>query len=178
MTSAEHLSDVPRAFYACPLNRDDPNKCKFFQWEDELPAKTPQKGDGQASNGRALGGPAQTLGQSPHARFGKPNATASPSARPPPTPPRVDSGSDEIEELDWDKVDTEEMERDAIASTPKSSQKSDLSNTLPDAVGGTSFQDRLKAVAGDAEKKRKREDSETPKKAMPDPQASSAFGAF
>ncbi|OCF32969.1 hypothetical protein I317_04315 [Kwoniella heveanensis CBS 569] len=186
-----------RAFYCCPLPRDDPKRCKFFKWHDEI----------FPSGANTLGGPAtpsaggstraaslvqatnQTLGQSPQARYGRPlggacattSASTSAFGRPStstttPTRPRApvieideeeNEDEDELEEIDWDKVDAEEMERVAIASTPGSSQPA--SQRTPTHVRtaiensssrGTSLTDRLKDAAGDTLGKRSRDDTE------------------
>ncbi|WVF71333.1 hypothetical protein IAT40_006136 [Kwoniella sp. CBS 6097] len=133
-----------------------------------------------------------TLGQSPQARYGRPlgnpsstpRSTAGPSTavvtttlattpiasrtRPPAPVIEIDGDEDEdedeMEEIDWDKVDADEMERVAIASTPGSSQPA--SQRTPTHVRnatdnssrghGQSLTDRLKDAAGDALGKRSR----------------------
>jgi hypothetical protein len=150
-------------------------------WADEVEAKTPQKvpnTGGQVLGGQTLGGAAgpsrtvgsgQTIGQSPQARFSKPIRSS-------PAPvTRALSESDDIVELDWAKVDTDEMEREAIASTPGSSQRTEKSSATPSLTTGTSFQERLKAVTEESGLKRKREeDEETPKRPQVDLQVSKA----
>jgi hypothetical protein len=151
---SEGLTD--RAFYTCPLNRDDPQKCKFFKWEDELNiiSTTPQKPN-PPNAGR-------TLGQSPH-------TTRTPVKTAP--PPQI-SAEPEVDEIDWDKVDTDDLETQAILSTPGSSQRASQQTpkTVPaPAPGSASFQDRLRAAVDDGVNKRKRDDEEqTPKRARVD----------
>jgi hypothetical protein len=136
-----------RAFYTCPLNRDDPNRCKFFKWEDELDSTTPQKPKPIQAAGR-------TIGQSPQTLRTPVKANTAPKAAEP-----------VIDEIDWDKVDTDELENQAILSTPGSSQQASQGQT----PGSTSFQDRLRAAVDDGVNKRKREDEEqTPKRAKVD----------
>ena len=146
-----------RAFYTCPLNRDDPKKCKFFKWEDELDnatSTTPQKPNPI--------GAGRTLGQAPQ-------STRTPmKAAPPPSK----NAEPEVDEIDWDKVDTDDLETQAILSTPGSSQRA--SQQTPKAAptpapGSGSFQDRLRAAVDDGVNKRKRDDEEqTPKRARVD----------
>jgi hypothetical protein len=148
---------IYRAFYTCPLNRDDPNKCKFFKWEDELDttSTTPQKPNPP--------GAGRTLGQS--------SQTTRTPVKPAPQPSR--NAEPIIDEIDWDKVDTDDLENQAILSTPGSSQRA--SQQTPKTAqaptpGSASFQDRLRAAVDDGVNKRKRDDEEqTPKRARVDP---------
>lgn len=107
----------------------------------------------------------QTLGQSPQSRFGKPT-TPIPSrivAVPitPRTGPTANIIGDEDEEIDWEKVDTDDLEREAIASTPASSQRTDQGE--PGSLGRpgtqTSFADRLRAEEYNSGKRKRDEDS-------------------
>lgn len=59
-----------------------------------------------------------------------------------------------VGEIDWDKVDTDSLEREAIASTPGSSQS-------------TPAQSRLLAAVEDGLKRKRQDDEETPKRAAP-----------
>jgi hypothetical protein len=84
---------------------------------------------------------------------------------------------DEVNEIDWDRVDMYDIEREALASTPKSSQRTDeASATLgrSEDEQGT-FNARLRGAV-DESMKRKREGDETgflPKRmALSDAQAS------
>ncbi|WVQ99533.1 hypothetical protein IAU59_006669 [Kwoniella sp. CBS 9459] len=186
-----------RAFYCCPLPRDDPKRCKFFKWHDELiPSSsntlggptTPSGGSTRAAT--LVNATNQTLGQSPQARYGRPLGSASTfasasnttsashapliSGRTPtrPHPPVIeidedgDEDEDEMEEIDWDKVDADEMERVAIASTPGSSQPASqrtpthIRTAMVTATSGTSLTDRLKDAAGDTLGKRSRDAEE------------------
>jgi hypothetical protein len=147
-----------RAFYTCPLNRDDPKKCKFFKWEDELESTTPQK---PATSNL---GPGRTLGQSPQ-------ATRTPVKK---TPSNLSTRGAEVdvEEIDWDKVDTDDLETQAILSTPGSSQQASQGRAAgpASAPGSSSFQDRLRAAVDEGMGKRKRDDEEqTPTRARLDP---------
>jgi len=153
---------MDRAFYTCPLNRDDPQKCKFFKWEDELniASTTPQKPNPP--------GAGRTLGQNPQ-------TTRTPVK---PVPPPKTSAEPEVDEIDWDKVDTDDLETQAIMSTPGSSQRASQQTpqqtpkTAPapaSVPGSASFQDRLRAAVDDGVNKRKRDDEEqTPKRAKVD----------
>jgi len=155
-----------RAFYTCPLGRDDPNRCKFFKWEDELSQTTGNhdersRGSPLANNNR------QTLGQSPQARFGRPAAATTPNANRVGQlyTPQSDAKDEIDDEIDWEKVDTDEVEREAIASTPGSSQRTDPLNAGAGSAQGTSFQDRLRAAVDDGVKKRKLDEEEqTPRR--------------
>ncbi|WVR06899.1 hypothetical protein IAU60_003935 [Kwoniella sp. DSM 27419] len=172
-----------RSFYCCPLPRDDPSRCKFFKWHDELfsgsdSAAAPGTPSGstraatlvQATNHQ------NTLGQSPAARYGRPLGASgttvpaapvtTPSARrviPPPPPPGAEEDEDEMEEIDWEKVDADEMEREAIASTPTSSLatpshlRTVSTTTGVHAPGSVTFAARLREVAGDSLGKRARD---------------------
>jgi hypothetical protein len=62
---------------------------------------------------------------------------------------------EEVDDIDWDKVDTDSLERDAIASTPGSSQQRPGENN-------ETLQERLLAVSPLATK-RKRDDDDTPR---------------
>jgi hypothetical protein len=78
-----------------------------------------------------------------------------------------------VDEIDWDKVDTDDLETQAILSTPGSSQRASQQTpkTAPvPAPGSASFQDRLRAAVDEGVSKRKRDDEEqTPKRARVDP---------
>ncbi|ORX35747.1 hypothetical protein BD324DRAFT_631497 [Kockovaella imperatae] len=111
-----------RSFYACPLSRNDPQRCKFFQWADESEKTTvATPGEGHRLGGRQLQTPPQT------------------------------------HEIDWSKVDTDKLEREASAS--QSSQQ---------AVNTTPLNERLSSLA-----KRKTDDEDvTPVKRIHlDPQS-------
>ncbi|WWC89163.1 uncharacterized protein L201_004081 [Kwoniella dendrophila CBS 6074] len=187
-----------RAFYCCPLPREDPKRCKFFKWHDELfPLSSnhgagPSTPSGSTRASQLVQKTNQTLGQSPTARYGRPLGSASTSTYPPnnniPARPteivtiedddeELNTEEDEMEEIDWDKVDAEEIEREAIASTPGSSQRT-TSQQTPTSItpsGGVSFTDRLKNAVDDGLGKRRREDEDsqevdrTPKRSANDP---------
>ncbi|WWC70158.1 uncharacterized protein I206_104105 [Kwoniella pini CBS 10737] len=182
-----------RAFYCCPLPRDDPNRCKFFKWHDEIspldsnrPGPSTPSGSTRAS--QLVERTNQTLGQSPAARYGRPFGsgpsttstsplkTSSTRIQEPVIVDDDDEDEDEMEEIDWDKVDAENLERDAIASTPASSQHTASQQTPNSAsLGGViSFADRLMNAADDGLGKRRREDDSTevdrtPKRSANDP---------
>ncbi|GFZ46717.1 hypothetical protein JCM24511_03937 [Saitozyma sp. JCM 24511] len=172
-TAGQNTKNPGRGFYTCPLGRDDPSRCKFFKWADELEAErgvtaTPSRGGPSKPAG-------QVLGQSPASRFGRPGqpnssapAIPAPRTAPRPPPPRE---CEDIDEIDWDHVDTDEIERDAITSTPSSSQQT---QTQPEPLSTReqhtgSFNARLLEAAEDGPSKRKREDDQgvTPKRANP-----------
>jgi len=74
----------------------------------------------------------------------------------------------EDEEIDWKRVDTDDLEREAIASTPGSSQRTDqgAASKLGKSGDGTSFTERLRGAVEDGVGKRKRDeemDLSTPK---------------
>jgi len=179
-----------RKFYVCPLGKDDPDKCKFFKWADELFADGTEKSPGGAAEiiaaareryggppksvqpqsfggaGQSLGGPPRTLGQEPQSRTRRPAAATAftpTTSRVAPITPQTTSRiiskapEEEADDIDWDKVDTDSLERDAIASTPGSSQQ--------DTTNSETLQERLLAVSPLAATKRKREDDDdnTPK---------------
>lgn len=133
------LTDSPRAFYTCPLGREDPKRCKFFKWEDELQA-TPQK---PTQGGRRLG-------ESPRVSHGQSTTTmTTPSKTVSTTRPKpIDFTDDEI---DWDKVDTDELEHQAILSTPGSSQKASGSGS---GSQDTPARERLRAAVEEGVSKR------------------------
>jgi hypothetical protein len=87
----------------------------------------------------------------------------------PQTGARVDRRPSDEEDIDWDKVDTDELERAAIASTPGSSQsQGNRTDTL---------QDRLSAVSGsESVAKRKREEEDTPRAADRTPKRATTGG--
>ncbi|KAI9639375.1 uncharacterized protein MKK02DRAFT_39675 [Dioszegia hungarica] len=115
------------------LDRNDDKRCKFFVWADELDKN-----------------------QTPTTPS-RPTPSRPPPSRP--TPSRAPL-SQPLPEIDWDQVDTDDLERQAIASTPGSSQPSQSNS-------GTPFQNRLQAMAEDT-RKRKREDEETPRRERQD----------
>ncbi|WVQ67255.1 uncharacterized protein L199_005450 [Kwoniella botswanensis] len=178
-----------RAFYCCPLPRDDPGRCKFFKWHDELfplhSSAGPSTPSGSTRASALVQRTNQTLGQSPAARYGRPvgsndsthTVRNSSSRQQEAVLISDDEDEDEMEEIDWDKVDAEEIEREAIASTPGSSQlvasEQTPSSTTPSK--GISFNDRLKNAVDEGLGKRRRdeEDSQevdrTPKRAANDP---------
>lgn len=138
---------IVRAFYTCPLNRDDPNKCKFFKWEDELQSAststTPQK---PIQGGR-------TLGQSPQVNYARTPTKSAPAS----TAAAVKAEED-VDGIDWNKVNTDDLEHQAILSTPGSSQA---------AAQDSPTRARLRAAVDAGLKKREHEDDETqtPKRA-------------
>jgi len=147
-----------RAFYTCPLGRDDPNRCKFFKWADELQT-TPQAGTSRAAQFAAATNQnqAQTLGQIPQDRFSKPTTPTIPRISDQPITPQtgpVEISAEDDEEIDWEKVDTDNLEREAILSTPGSSQPTDKG--LGRSGEGTSFTERLRGALEDGIGKRKR----------------------
>lgn len=162
-----------RVFYTCPLGRDDPTRCKFFKWADELDgtdnaASTPKRP-------KAPRGGGQTLGQSPMAAYGRPRPPPTPSDRAgpsttrPTTAERQSSMSDD--EIDWEQVDTDDLEREAIASTPGSSQRTASQSQTPIAAPGSTYRERMRAAVEDGLGKRKREeedDAATPKRSLED----------
>ena len=84
--------------------------------------------------------------------------------------PQTGTGDEEDGEIEWEKVDTDELEREAIASTPGSSQRTDQEGTmtLGRSEAGTTFGERLRGAAEDGPGKRKREEEingKTPKQA-------------
>lgn len=152
------IYDRQRAFYTCPLGQHDSNRCKFFKWADELKAN-PQAGTSRAARLAASTNQnhGQTLGKSPLSRLDQPTTptTRRIAAQPitPQTRPVV--LEDEDGEIDWEKVDTDDLERDAIASTPGSSQK-----TIDgESQRVESFSDRLREVTKEELGKRKRDDT-------------------
>nr|XP_019003163.1 uncharacterized protein I203_04200 [Kwoniella mangroviensis CBS 8507]OCF66624.1 hypothetical protein I203_04200 [Kwoniella mangroviensis CBS 8507] len=174
-----------RAFYCCPLPRDDPGRCKFFKWHDELfpfPSSAgPSTPSGSTRASALVQRTNQTLGQSPAARYGRPvgsndntHSVGNSSSRPQEAVliSDDDEDEDEMEEIDWDKVDAEEIEREAIASTPGSSQ---LTASQQTPSKGISFNDRLKNAADEGLGKRRRDEeglqemNRTPKRAANDP---------
>ncbi|WWC62146.1 uncharacterized protein I303_104737 [Kwoniella dejecticola CBS 10117] len=184
-----------RAFYCCPLPRDDPERCKFFKWHDEIfPLDTngagPSTPSGSTRASQLVQRTNQTLGQSPAARYGRPLGSGGLTTAASPLKPSVtrvqepvfveddddEENADEMEEIDWDKVDTEDLEREAIASTPASSQPT-ASQQYPNAAtpgAGVSFKERLMNAAEDGLGKRRREEEtldveRTPKRSVQDP---------
>ncbi|ORY32854.1 hypothetical protein BCR39DRAFT_522143 [Naematelia encephala] len=145
-----------RAFYTCPLNRDDPNKCKYFKWADEVDASPSKAGESSRAAQLTAATNARTLGQSPQAKFGRPVASAvnttptSLRATRAPLTPQTTVKEGSTDEIDWDQVDTDGLEAEAIASTPSSSQRTD----------GQSFNERLRSVGASTAKRRRSEEGE------------------
>ena len=151
---------VHRAFYTCPLGREDPNRCKFFKWADEIQA-SPQTGMSRAARLAASMNQAhgRTLGTtSSLARVEKPTTPMTQRIPAQPITPQTKTvvHEDEDGEIDWDKVDTNNLEREAIASTPGSSQMTIQEDS---SQWAESFSDRLRDVTVDGRGKRKREDT-------------------
>ncbi|WWD17133.1 hypothetical protein CI109_101570 [Kwoniella shandongensis] len=188
-----------RSFYCCPLPRDDPSRCKFFKWHDELfpgsdsTITSPSVG-GSTRAATLVNQTNQTLGQSPQARYGRPSTNTPTAVRiiPRAPPPDVDgeeeeqhqnydSDGEELVEIDWGKVDTDEIEREAIASTPGSTQRTSTQGQVPTpSTGGrgtVSFSERLRGAVEDGLGKRKLSEEEdddgilerTPKRANAEP---------
>jgi hypothetical protein len=184
-----------RKFYTCPLGQNDPKRCSYFKWADDIaPSSTGQRLGASTPTVDLLnrvkeryeGNPPQIIGQSPNNRYGKPSGIPASASVSTPTAGRtmvpmtpethsklsisrdydVGDGAaiqEETEEIDWDKVDTDSLERDAIASTPGSSQLLSQQSLLA-ANDTTTLQQRLMSVAKEtpsraegSEGKRKRE---------------------
>lgn len=104
------------------------------------------------------------------------------------TPVQAPKATEIIDEIDWDKVDTDELEHQAILSTPGSSQRASGSGSqdtparerlraaVEEGVSGskrgaqdTPSRERLHAAVEEGVSKRKREDDDqTPKRARVD----------
>lgn len=159
------------------MGREDPKRCKFFKWEDELQStlqKTPQGG--------------RTLGESPRVSHGERATTLVTPTKPKPIskPESIDTLEDE-DGIDWDKVDTDELEHQAILSTPGSSQRASGNQDTPArerlraaveegaSKRGTETpsRERLRAAVEEGVSKRKREDDDvTPKRSRVDTEVS------
>jgi hypothetical protein len=73
------------------------------------------------------------------------------------------------DEIDWEQIDTDELEREAIASTP-GSQRTETPRSAPSTRQEQSFSEKLREAVDDGTGKRKREDDvgTTPKRAAVD----------
>ncbi|KAK1924082.1 hypothetical protein DB88DRAFT_489035 [Papiliotrema laurentii] len=194
-TAGPKTKNPGRKFYTCPLGQNDPKRCSYFKWADDIaPSSTGQRLGASTPTVDLLnrvkeryeGNPPQIIGQSPNNRYGKPSGIPASASVSTPTAGRtmvpmtpethsklsisrdydVGDGAaiqEETEEIDWDKVDTDSLERDAIASTPGSSQLLSQQSLLA-ANDTTTLQQRLMSVAKEtpsraegSEGKRKRE---------------------
>ncbi|WVQ73986.1 hypothetical protein IAR50_003567 [Cryptococcus sp. DSM 104548] len=164
-----------RQFYSCPLPRDDPNRCKFFVWADELPPVSPQKPaqvnlpPQTPSHFGKTGG--QVLGSGPATTF-----TSALAIHTPKSMSRKDrgasSGSDDGDDLDLDGVDLDKMEKDAIASSQQSTAAKMMSSQ--ESISSTptvGFNDRLSHAMSGTKRDREEDEAVSPrasKRSIPD----------
>ncbi len=137
-----------RWFYTCPLARDDPQRCKFFKWADELAStpNTPSKGQVLGASpgpriglapatpsrlmrptGSALHTPSKAHPHSPAPALSSASRTPTHPQTHPQTPSRTEARDEVVvvsdDEIDWESLDADSLERDAEArATPKSAQ--------------------------------------------------------
>ncbi|EIW70470.1 hypothetical protein TREMEDRAFT_29287, partial [Tremella mesenterica DSM 1558] len=157
-----------RAFYTCPLPRDDADKCRFFKWEDELilsghivPPASPSTSRLLPSSSRPPPSTGQVLGRPPQATFGKPGVPG-PSVKSP-APGTGAVGGDDTEDIDWNQVDADELEKEAILASP-STQRTDNSESFSSAKSTPAqavFSDKLRASVGEGQRKKRKQDEES-----------------
>lgn len=167
-----------RAFFVCPLPREDSKRCKFFVWEDEIQKNTKigQAPETPSVGGSRFGGSTgQVLGQTPvghssssgglHTPHSLSNGKEAASVL-------SDDGNDIVpmeDDIDWGAVDVDSLEREAIASSQSSVKKH---GTL-DSISSTptlGFSERLSNAMTGVKRDRGEEDEDlrTPKKANVD----------
>ncbi|GMK55245.1 hypothetical protein CspeluHIS016_0203010 [Cutaneotrichosporon spelunceum] len=191
-----------RWFYTCPLARDDPERCKFFKWADDAP--TPISGSTPNAAGQTLGAsPGPRLGLSPipttPSRLMRPTGSAlhTPSKAHPHSPaPAVSSATRTpthphlsqtprraSDEIDWQSLNPDGLEREAMARTPQSSHsqtvresqsrtQSEERNQSQGRSQSTGLQARLEAVLPLAMKRKLSDEGDqerTPKRAAGNP---------
>lgn len=148
-------------------------------WEDEIDGKAKSTETASASRAAQI---ATSVNQTGGQRLGSASDTATPTVSrlagrsgmiTPQTGSRapVEDEEQAADDIAWDKVDTDTLEADAIASTPASSQKVVESIELPALRGESSlesFADRLRSAQdGTSKRKRDEEDSAvTPRRAL------------
>jgi hypothetical protein len=195
-------TDKSSYFYTCPLPRENPERCKFFKWEDEL--VTPKKGGnvlGSASGSTPGVSRAAALAAATNRQgLAQPPATSTSTSRPISTPSALrhypaphtpsttarkpvevgdrDHGVDGDEEgvdgeINWDQVDTGELEREAVIASTPSTQRTMGSVTPSESLGrgGSTFSERLRGAVGETSKKRAygdTDDGPTPKRVATD----------
>ncbi|BEJ16341.1 hypothetical protein CspHIS471_0509460 [Cutaneotrichosporon sp. HIS471] len=156
-----------RWFYTCALSRDDPQRCKFFKWADEVSIPN----GGQVLGTSPAPGPRNGLVPTTPSRLMRPTGSAlhTPSKAHPHSPappvssatrtPTHPSQKKEDDDIDWESLDVDELERDAVTRTPKSSQSQ--------SERGMGVQARLEAVSPLVKRKLSDEgdDERTPKRA-------------
>lgn len=137
-----------RWYYACARGREDPQRCKFFKWEDELGGANASPAKGQTLGG-APGTPSRLMRPTPGSATPKKTPAATTPSKSAATPSRLlqatltsaagvespsakrlrrwndpkdaaKDGSDEGE-LDWGSIDTDKLEEEArsVTSTPR-----------------------------------------------------------
>ncbi|TYJ58682.1 hypothetical protein B9479_000518 [Cryptococcus floricola] len=154
-----------RHFYNCPLPRDDSGRCKFFAWADELPPPSPQKAPQTnlapqtPSRVGTTGG--QVLGRAP-------TSAAAVALNTPKSLSRKDRGrseSDDGDDLDWEGVDLDKMEKDAIASSQQSSARKMSSQESITSTPTVGFNDRLNNAVSGAKRSRDDDEATSPRPA-------------
>ncbi|KAE8538574.1 hypothetical protein D1P53_004935 [Cryptococcus gattii VGV] len=168
-----------RAFFVCPLPREDSKRCKFFVWEDEIQknTKTDQAPETPSAGGSRFGGSTgQILGQTPVGHSSSSGGLHTPhslSKGREAASVLSDDGDDFVpmeDDIDWGAVDVDGLEREAIASSQSSVKKH---GTL-DSISSTptlGFNERLSNAMTGVKRDRGEEDEDlrTPKKANVDP---------
>lgn len=169
LTAGPQTKNPGRAFYTCPLPRDDPQKCRFFKWEDELCSSSGQDALLSPSRTHTTTQTPRVLGKSPAKGYDRIDRSL------PLTRDKAGSPGEVGEEIDWGKVNADQLEQDALARTPTNSQRTGdpVSEASIRSLATTgAFNDRLReAASGEGQRKRKPDHDEgdsdviTPKRA-------------
>ena len=81
------------------------------------------------------------------------------------TPVTTGKQDDEDGEIDWEQVDTDGIEREAIASTPGSSQRSAVAvGASISTLEGNSLSERMRTVIKDGAKRKREDEPLTPQR--------------
>ncbi|AAW46696.2 hypothetical protein CNL04410 [Cryptococcus deneoformans JEC21] len=164
-----------RAFYVCPLPREDPKRCKFFVWEDEIHknAKSDQAPETPCVGRSRFGGSTgQALGQTPvgHSSSSVGLHTPHSLSKGKQAASVLSDNEDDLvpveDDIDWGAVDVDGLEREAIAGSQNSVKK----HGTRDSISSTptlGFNERLSSVMTGMKRDREEEDEDlrTPKKA-------------
>ncbi|OWZ70304.1 hypothetical protein AYX14_04269 [Cryptococcus neoformans] len=168
-----------RAFYVCPLPREDSKRCKFFMWEDEIQkdAKSGQAPETPSAGRSRFGGSTgQALGQTPmgHSSSSVGLHTPHSLSKEKEAAGVLSDNEDDIvpveDDIDWAVVDVDGLEREAIASSQSSVKKHVIQNPIS-STPTLGFNERLSNAMTGMKRDREEEDEDlrTPKKANIDP---------
>lgn len=167
-----------RAFFVCPLPREDSKRCKFFVWEDEIQKNT-ESGQApetpSAGGSRFRGSTGRVLGQTPVGHSSSsgglhtPHSLSKGKETAGVLPDDGDGFVPMEDDIDWGAVDVDGLEREAIASSQSSVKKHGTLDSIS-STPALGFNERLSNAMTGVKRDRGEEDEDlrTPKKANVD----------